>query len=272
MSFLSPLLAASRVIAFFIWVFLCVPIQITVKFFKLPIQNILPIYFHKFLTHVILGMRVETRGTISTTIPTLFLCNHMSYLDTISIASIIPAYFVAKSEVANWPLIGYLTTLQGTLFIDRRNKKGAAEQGMAMIDVMRQKKNIVLFPEGTSTDGSEVKIFKSGLLQSVLDMNDVDVMIQPVSIACYGKDGIQNRYAWFGDMTLMPHLWKVFETTGLRVRFTFHEAFKASRFSDRKILGEFARKQVEDGSYGVFDDIIDDKENKTTIPLHTSVG
>ncbi len=268
MFILLPLLAAFRVVAFLTWVALCVPIQVTVKFFKLRIQNILPVYFHKFLTHYILGMRIETRGNISNTIPTLFLCNHMSYLDTISIASVIPTNFVAKAEVADWPLFGYLTRLQGTLFIDRRNKKGAAEQGAAMISVMREQKNIVLFPEGTSTNGSEVKFFKSGLLQSVLNMNDVDVVIQPVSIACYGKNGIQNRYAWYGDMTLMPHLWKVFETSGLRVVFTFHEPFKASRFADRKELGEYARRQVENGPYGIFDD----KGMKTTLPLNGSLG
>ncbi len=268
MSFLSPILALIRAIAFLCWVFMCVPIQVTVKFFKLPIQNILPVYFHKFLTHFILGMRIETHGTMSPTIPTLFLCNHMSYLDTISIASVIPTNFVAKSEVADWPLFGYLTKLQGTVFIDRRNKKGTAEQGAAMIKVMRQKKNIVLFPEGTSTNGSEVKYFKSGLMQAVLDMNEVDVMVQPVSISCYGKNGIQNRYAWYGDMTLMPHLFKVFETIGLRVRFTFHEPFKASRFSDRKELAEYARLQVENGPYGIFDEL----GVKTTLPLHGSVS
>lgn len=245
-------LAALRVLMFLTWVAMCVPIQVTVKLFKLRIQDILPTYFHKVLTNFILGMRIETRGQMSNSIPTLFLCNHMSYLDTISIASVIPTDFVAKAEVADWPLFGYLTKLQGTVFIDRRNKKGTAEQGAAMIKIMREQKNIVLFPEGTSTNGSEVKYFKSGLLQSVLNMSDIDVMIQPVSIACYGKNGIQNRYAWYGDMTLMPHLWTVFETSGLHVRITFHEPFKASRFSDRKELGEFARKQVEKGPYGIF--------------------
>ncbi len=252
MHFFLPLLAVFRALAFLCWVIICVPIQVTVKFFKLPIQNRLPLYFHKVLTRFILGMKVETAGTMSPTVPTLFLCNHMSYLDTISIASVIPTHFVAKAEVADWPLFGYLTKLQGTVFIDRRNKKGTAEQGEAMVAVMRDKKNIVLFPEGTSTDGSEVKFFKSGLLQSVLDMSDVDVIIQPISIACYGKNGIEQRYAWYGDMTLMPHLWTVFKTSGLTIRFTFHEAFKASRFADRKELGEYARKQVENGPYGIF--------------------
>ncbi len=268
MQILLSLLGAFRIMAFLSWVAVCVPIQVTVKLFKLRIQNILPTYFHKVLTKGILGMQIETRGEMSKTVPTLFLCNHMSYLDTISIASVIPTYFVAKAEVADWPLFGYLTKLQGTLFIDRRNKKGTAEQGAAMIDVMRQQRNIVLFPEGTSTNGSEVKFFKSGLMQSVLDMNDVDVMIQPVSIACYGKNGIQNRYAWYGDMTLMPHLWTVFKTSGLRVRITFHEPFLASRFSDRKELGEYARKQVENGPYGIFND----DGVKTTLPLTKAVG
>ena len=140
MPFLLPLLGTFRVIAFLCWVALCVPIQVTVKFFKLRIQNILPTYFHKVLTQFILGMKIETRGEMSQTVPTLFLCNHMSYLDTISIASVIPTYFVAKAEVADWPLFGYLTKLQGTIFIDRRNKKGTAEQGAAIIKVMREKK------------------------------------------------------------------------------------------------------------------------------------
>lgn len=268
MNFLTSLLAAYRVVAFLCWVALCVPIQITVKFFKWPIQNILPVYFHKVLTRVILGMRIETRGTISTSVPTLFLCNHLSYLDTISIASVIPTHFVAKAEVAHWPLFGYLTDLQGTVFIDRNNKKGAGQQGEAIINVMRQKKNIVLFPEGTSTNGSEVKNFKSGLLQSFLEAKDMDIMVQPVSIACYGDNGIQHRYAWYGDMTLMPHLWTVFKTSGLRVRFTFHEAFKASHFTDRKQLADMARQRVENGPYGIFNM----QEVKTVLPIDKAVG
>lgn len=268
MSIFSSLLAACRVVAFLCLLIICVPIQLTVKFFRLRIQNILPVYFHKFLTRVILGMRIETRGEISKTVPTLFLSNHMSYLDTISIASVIPTNFVAKAEVADWPLFGYLTKLQGTVFVDRRNKKGASKQGTAMVNVMREQKNIVLFPEGTSTNGSEVKFFKSGLLQSVLNTTDVDVVIQPVSIACYGKNGIEHRYAWYGDMTLMPHLWTVFKTSGLRVVFTFHEAFKASRFTDRKELSDYARQQVEKGPYGTFDDT----GVKTALPLAGSLG
>jgi lyso-ornithine lipid O-acyltransferase len=254
MKILFALLAAFRVVAFLCWVMICVPIYVCVLFFKLPFQSHLPPYFHKVLTRLILGMKIEVQGTMSHVVPTLFLCNHLSYLDTISIASVIPTHFVAKAEVAYWPLFGFLTKLQGTVFIDRRNKKGTAEQGAAMIKVMRDKKNIVLFPEGTSTNGSEVKFFKSGLIQSILDMNDIDVMVQPVSISCYGKNGIEQRYAWYGDMTLMPHLWKVFETSGLHIRITFHAPFKASRFNDRKELSEFARKQVEIGPYGIFSD------------------
>lgn len=252
MKILLASLAILRFLMFASWLALCVPIQIAVKFLKLRIQKILPVYFHKVLTNFILGMRIETRGEISKNVPTLFLSNHLSYLDTISLASVIPTYFVAKADVADWPLFGYLTKLQGTVFIDRNNKRGATEQAEAIINVMREEKNIVLFPEGTSTNGSEVKPFKSGLLQSFIDTKDIDIYIQPVSIACYGKDGIQNRYAWYGDMTLMPHLWTAFETSDFHVVITFHEAFKASRFTDRKQLAEFAHTQVKNGPYGIF--------------------
>ncbi len=251
MKLLFATLAALRFVMFAGWLALCVPIQIVVKFFNWRIQNILPIYFHKVLTQAILGMRIETRGTMSTSVPTLFLSNHLSYLDTITLASIIPTDFVAKAEVADWPIFGYLTKLQGTVFIDRNNKRGATEQAEAIINVMREEKNIMLFPEGTSTDGSDVKPFKSGLLQSFMNVKDLDLVIQPVSIACFGSNGIQNRYAWYGDMTLMPHLWTVFETSGLHVVVTFHEAFKASRFTDRKQLAEFAHSQVKNGPYGI---------------------
>jgi lyso-ornithine lipid O-acyltransferase len=251
--FLLSLLAIARFIAFGILLIPCIPIQAVVIALGLRIRNTLPIYFHRFLTNVIVGIKVETAGTMRTTPPTLFLSNHLSYLDAISLASVIPTHFVAKTEVAKWPLFGYLTKLQGTLFVDRNNKKGASKQGEAMAAILNDKINIVLFPEGTSTNGSEVKMFKGGMLQAVLNMADKDVMIQPISIACYGKNGIQHRYAWYGDMTLMPHLWAAFKTVGLTVRITFHEPFNPAQFTDRKEMADYARNQVAKGPFGPFD-------------------
>lgn len=260
MPLLSSLLAILRFVAFGCLLLICVPVQMVVYTLKLRIRNVLPIYFHKVLTRVIVGLNIIQSGTPNKG-PTLFLCNHLSYLDTISMASIVQTNFVAKKEVAHWPLFGYLTKLQGTVFVDRNSKSGAKEKGVEMTQVLKDNVNMVLFPEGTSTDGTTVRPFKSGLLQAVLENGAENIMVQPVSIAVYGKNGIAKRYPWYGDMTLMPHLWTIFATTGLTIRITFHDAFKASQFMDRKSLAEHAQKAVAKGPFGTFD-----SENMKTLP------
>src|SRR6185369_7231469 len=103
--------------------------------------------------------------------------------------------------------------------------------------------NLVLFPEGTSTNGRQVVPFKSALLQSVFELGK-DIVIQPVTIACLNTDGSQHLYPWYGDMDFPEHVLPFLEVPRLHMRITFGPTLSARRFDDRKALADFAYNEV----------------------------
>ena len=147
--------------------------------------------------------------------PVLFACNHMSYSDIAILGSLLPASFVAKAEVANWPLFGLLAKLQRTVFIDRRATK-ATEQRDEMICRLEGGDSMILFPEGTSSDGNKVLPFKSALFGvAQVEPHGQPLLVQPVSLAYTRLDGmpvgraLRPYFAWYGAMTLVSHFWEV---------------------------------------------------------------
>lgn len=226
----------------------CMPFQIIAIILRIPFYELFPIFFHTVLIRGILGIKIIVQGTISKEKPTLFLSNHLSYLDIIALGSILRARFISKAEVADWPLFGFLAKLQNTVFIQRTGKM-AMQQSAEIEKLFAQKKSLVLFPEGTSTDGTTPpKPFKSSLLQSV--QGESAVTIQPVSVACIASNGRASLYPWYGDMTLIPHLWRIFSASGLTITLTFHPPFPAKDFSDRKALAAHAHGIVASGPVG----------------------
>lgn len=242
--FLGPPRAILRIVFLLGMIVICTPIQIIFQIFKLPLRDKLPLLFHTILTHGILGMRVVVHGAISKEKPTLFLCNHLSYLDIPVLGSLLEARFVSKSEVARWPLFGFLAQLQNTVFVERRGRL-VKEQGSILQTLLGKGTSLILFPEGTSTDGTvPPKPFRSSLLEATLNNPGPNVTIQPVSIACVAQNGKAAFYPWYGDMTLVPHLWTFFSLHGFTVQLTFHQPFPARQFSDRKALAQFAHAEV----------------------------
>src|SRR6266478_2549306 len=116
----------------------------------------------------VLGVRATTCGSMPTS--GLLVCNHLSYLDVIVLSSIGPCIFVAKRDVAAWPLFGWLARAAGTIFVDRERRLASAD----VVDLVREAVAggllVVLFPEGTSSDGSTVLPFKSALLESAVEL------------------------------------------------------------------------------------------------------
>lgn len=245
----SPLVGVMRLILIFTWIFMGIPVQVLFHILKVPMRRSLPIFFHTILMHVLLGIRVEKRGEICRDRPVMFLSNHMSYIDILGIGSLVPASFIAKAEVATWPLIGLLANLQDTVFVERRASK-AAEQTRVLRKALGENKNLVLFPEGTSTDGTQVAHFKSSLMQ-VLWESDKPIWVQPISLACTGTHGQERRYPWIGAMTLPPHLWALVQSRGLKLCVTFHPPVLANAFQGRKELALYAKEQVAKGPVGV---------------------
>jgi 1-acyl-sn-glycerol-3-phosphate acyltransferase len=156
---------------------------------------------------------------------------------------------VAKSEVAGWPLFGFLARMQNTLFIERKRAR-AGDQQAQLQDHFAQQRNLILFPEGTSSDGLAALPFKSSLF-SIAENSPVTV--QPVSVTCTELDGFpllreeRPLYAWYGDMTLLPHLWNVFKYGHFTVDVVFHAPLTRDESADRKSMAAICHEKIAAG-------------------------
>jgi len=197
------------------------------------------------------SLRCSIHGKMHTGRPTLFLSNHVSYLDVFILGGEIPGYFIAKSEVANWPILGPLAKIQNTLFFERKGVR-IREQLKVMASHFNQQGNLILFPEGTSTDGERVEPFKSSLLQSV-EMADADVIIQPVSIVYANYQGepmnrnIRDHYAWYATMPFAPHFFSALGMGRASVELIFHAPVSIKDFETRKDCATHCFEEVSSG-------------------------
>lgn len=206
------------------------------------------------LINRLLGLRLAVSGQPCGAGPVLFVANHVSYLDIPVLRSLIDAAFVAKAEVARWPLFGLLSRLTGTVFIQRTGSEVMAQRA-TMRGRLGAGDSLILFPEGTSTDGAFVRAFKSSLFSSVAGGDDgMAVTVQPISIAyARYRDGTpllgadRALYCWFGGATLFPHLMRVFGLRGAEVEVRFHAPLPAGAWSDRKALARAAHALVAAG-------------------------
>jgi 1-acyl-sn-glycerol-3-phosphate acyltransferase len=248
----SPLRAAVRTALFLGWTLLLIPAQALALVFHQRLARRIPVFYHRNACRM-LGIHVAPRGTMSTEHPTLFVCNHSSYLDITVLASLIEGSFVSKAEVAGWPLFGLLAKLQRTVFIERRPTQAAQhrdEIGRRLDDG----DNLFLFPEGTSTDGNRVKPFRSALFAvAEREVRGRPLAVQPVSIAYTRLDGIplgralRPLYTWFGDMELGAHMWTMASLGALTVEVEFHPPVTFAQFGSRKALATHCYEAVATG-------------------------
>lgn len=201
------------------------------------------------------GLDVEVTGEAVATARRLTVCNHVSYLDIPVLASLMPeATFIAKAEVKSWPVFGILARLARTAFI-RREPTQAAAQRTQLQRRLDDGDSLILFAEGTSSDGTGVLPFKSALFSLAEQVpGDEGFVIQPVSIAytrlADGRPligGLEDFYAWHGDMTLGPHLGRVLGLRGAKVRVHFHEPIAVEAGMTRKALANVTHAKVSEG-------------------------
>ena len=187
------------------------------------------------------GQAMQQKGAV--------VCNHASWLDIFSLNARQRVYFVSKSEVANWPGIGWLARAVGTVFI-RRDPKDAADQKRVFEDRLNAGHKLLFFPEGTSSDGLQVLPFKSTLFAAFFADNLRDVMyVQPATLTYHAPSGRDaNFYGWWGDMEFGPHLLQTLAATRQgRIQVVFHDPLKVSDFEDRKALAAACETAVRSG-------------------------
>lgn len=244
----SRLYGTLRVIAFFVLIAGSLPFLLGCMIFNRQKSVAVSRIFYRLVLRAF-GFRVRTHGIMTDAQPALFVSNHSSYLDVPVLGAVIPALFVAKADVAGWPVIGFLCKMHNTVFVERRSVR-AADQRAQFRRYFEKRQSLVLFPEGTSTDGLFVLPFKSSLFSAVEDA--ANVTIQPVSVACTGISGLplprswRPYYAWYGDMTFVRHFWNVLKCGGYRVDVVFHPPVMASS-ADRKQLAATCHAAVARG-------------------------
>ena len=172
----------------------------------------LPVVFHRFVCRLF-RVQVSVDGEIADHRPLLILSNHSSWLDIVVLSSVMPMSFIAKSDVAAWPVFGTFARLQRSIFVERE-RRSATKQAVESIQTrMRGGDAIVLFAEGTTNDGNRVLPFKSALVGAVQDgMGEAGCVVQPVLVTYKSRGGLpigrkdRPAISWYGDMTLLSHL------------------------------------------------------------------
>ncbi len=194
---------------------------------------------------------MECRGNAAQYPRTLFVANHVSYLDIILLGSIADATFIAKSEIEKWPFIGHLGRSVGTVFVQRYWRR-AGYQFETLRERLSNAESFVLFGEGTSSNGLQVLPFKS----SLLGVAEAWQLPQPIAVQSVTliyeslKDGTPiaesnaDLYAWYGAQPLMPHLFRALGMQGAKVTVVFGSVIYSWDCNDRKRLASLLRDEI----------------------------
>lgn len=223
-----------------------IPLQWLSVVLKLPSRRAIPMLYHRMVCAVI-GVRVHVVGRRADRHPLLVVANHASWLDIPVITTLAPAVFVAKHEIASWLLFGLLAKLQRSVFVDRSRRQKTAEVNAEIAQRLAEGDPVVLFGEGTASDGNRVLAFRSALIGAAHDAlaaaeHTRHVYIQPLSLAYVGLQGVpmgrQLRpiAAWYGRIGLIAHWIGILRRGGFDVVATWGEPMAYD--------GEIHRKQV----------------------------
>ena len=189
--------------------------------------------------------------------PIVFVSNHSSWVDIPVVGGVLDGCFVAKGDVASWPLIGTIARLGRTVFVSR-SRTATGREREAMRAKLQAGDNLILFPEGTSSDGSRVLPFRTAFFAIGEVRPGEDPLrlpiIQPVSVVYDRLGGLpagrasRPVFAWYGDMDIASHFWRLTQHIGLRATILLHAPLDPAGFADRKALSQAVWQVVADGA------------------------
>jgi lyso-ornithine lipid O-acyltransferase len=256
---MQSLRAATLLFIFLVATLAGIPWQSSALRFNLARRKTFPHRYHRWLCRLF-GIRVTVIGKPVQDRGVLMLANHTSYFDILILSNAARVSFIAKQEVGTWPLFGTLARLQETVFVERERRSQTAAARDRIRERLKQGDALVLFPEGTSSDGNRVLPFRSALMGAAETEIGADgqgqvqhVAVQPVSVSYVGLHGLpmgrENRplFAWYGDMDLVPHLWEALKTGPIDVVVEFHPLMTVDSAAGRKALAAVAEAVVRAG-------------------------
>jgi 1-acyl-sn-glycerol-3-phosphate acyltransferase len=197
------------------------------------------------------GIRIVTHGVQARQKPVLYVANHLSWADIPVLGARIEATFVAKSEVGGWGFFGWLADFANTVYVERSRRTSTGQQRDAISERLARGESLILFPEGTNSDGVDTLPFKSSLFAATGELPDV--LIQPVTIAYTRVNGLpvtRERLpdlAWIGDTQLMPHAMTFMSLGRVRAEILFHPPVRTADFTSRKTLAAHCEQVIAQG-------------------------
>lgn len=235
-----------------------------------------PHWYHRQVCRL-LGLRLRLEGDVARDRPVLLVANHTSWLDIPVISAVAPVSFVAKSEVGTWPGVSMLANLQRTVYVDRGRRSAVGQTAGAIAERLAGGDSIVLFAEGTSTDGNRVLPFRSSLFAAAMVHHQARrhdseggpatgkaggvPAVQTLSIVYARRHGIplgwadRARIGWYGDMDLPPHAWDVLKSGPIDVAIRLGKPVPIDCFSDRKAIAAETEREVRASATAMLRDL-----------------
>lgn len=247
--------AAFLLVAFFALTLPLIPLQAVLLRCAPDWARRLPHWYHRQVCRLF-GIRLHIKGRVLQNRPVLLVANHTSWLDIPILSAVAPVSFIAKKEVASWPFVSWLARLQRSVFIDRDKRSDVSRATHIMLDRLAEGDCIVLFPEGTSSDGNRVLPFRTSLFAAAKPPakfareTDQDFSVQTVSLVYRKLHGValtradRKRIAWYGDMDMLSHAWDYLKAGPLDVEIAIGEPHPLESFSDRKALARHTEDEV----------------------------
>ncbi|MCD2180240.1 lysophospholipid acyltransferase family protein [Rhizobium sp. C1] len=245
-------IAALLIVVVIVTLFMA-PLQVVALRFDWRLRRRLPGIWHR-IACALLGVRIHVNSEPATGRPLMIAANHSSWLDILVLSAVADVVFIAKSEVKTWPVFNTLARLQATIFIEREERRKTGDQVNEIGARLAAGEIVVLFPEGTTSDGNRllpVKTSLFGAASAALPASPEGVvLIQPVAVAYTRAHGLPlGRFhrvlaAWPGDTELVPHLSGVLKMGSLEAEVTFCPPIPFSASSNRKAVSRLVEEEI----------------------------
>lgn len=238
---------------FFAFTLPLMPLQLLFLWTGSRYARTFPHWYHRQVCKIV-GIRLNIDGGIAKDQGVLLISNHVSWLDITVLSAVAPVSFVAKQEVASWPFVSWLAKLQRSVFVDRTRRNQVGNKANEIFSRLESGDHIVLFAEGTSSDGNCVVPFRTALFAAAkpIDGNasGETISAQTLAITYTKLHGLplcrrgRPQVAWYGDMDLASHAWRLLGLGPLDAHIRIGPPVPLDAFPDRKALARYAEDKV----------------------------
>jgi len=255
----GSLRASAVLAAFFGFTLPLMPVQAVLLRVSSNAARRFPQWYHRQVCRI-LGITLKIDGAVARDVPVLLVCNHTSWLDIPVLSALAPVSFVAKLEVGGWPFVSALARLQRSVFVDRTRRQAAGEGASNIMGRLKQGDTVVLFPEGTSSDGNRVLPFKTSLFGAGFGQDaasDPQVVVQTVAVVYTHIHGVpvtradRPRLGWYGDMEMTSHAWGVLKSGPVTATIMVGPPVPLGDFKHRKQLALQSERAIRSAVYGI---------------------